>query len=201
MLVKICGITRRQDAEAAIAAGADMVGFVFVPSTPRAVVAEQIGWVRDLKGILTVGVFRDQPLELVQQIRELLGLDWVQLHGDEPDEVLDVLGDRVLRRVGVQGGVDWQRVGRLAERCLPLIDPGAGDGVACDWQALAEHPAGLRFGLAGGLGPETVARAITACRPHLVDVSSGVETAPGIKDPETVAAFVRAARAAEGKIG
>jgi phosphoribosylanthranilate isomerase len=144
----------------------------------------------------TVGVFRNQPLDLVLEIRRELQLDWVQLHGEEPDRWLDSLGPRVLRRVPVRGGVDWRRVRWLAGRCLPLVDPGAGDGVAVDPGALAGAPAGLRFGLAGGLSPENVARAVQRVRPALVDVSSGVEAAPGVKDPARVDAFVRAARAA-----
>ena len=195
-MVKICGVTCREDAEAAVAAGADLVGLVFVPGTRRAVRPEDVEWVRELPGVETVGVFRDQPLELVLELRRELGLDRVQLHGEEPDGWLEPLGPRVLRRVPVGGGVDWERVRRLGERSLPLIDPGAGDGVTADWELLAGAPAGVRFGLAGGLDPENVARAVRTVRPALVDVSSGVERAPGRKDPARMAAFVRAARGA-----
>ncbi len=194
--VKICGLTRRADAEAAIAAGADLLGFVLVPGTPRAVTVEGIRWVRDIAGAETVGVFRDATLEQVLAAKETLALDRVQLHGDEPDEWLEALGGSVLRRVPVPGRVDWARVRGLAARCLPLLDPGAGDGVAAELELLAGAPAGLAFGLAGGLTPETVAAAVRACRPVLVDVSSGVESAPGIKDPGKVAAFIREAKGA-----
>jgi len=194
--VKICGLTTKTDAEAAVAAGADLVGLVFVPGTRRAVRAGEVGWIRELGGVETVGVFRNQPLELVLEIRRELALDWVQLHGDEPDSWLEILGSRVLRRVPVAGRIDWDRAAWLAGRCLPLIDPGAGDGVAPDWEALAGRPEGIRFGLAGGLTPENVGRAIGLVRPGLVDVSSGVEMAPGRKDPRRVAAFVEAARRA-----
>jgi len=196
MRVKICGITRREDAELAISAGADFLGFIFVEQTPRALDPAAVGWIRELAGASTVGVFRDAPLERVLEVREALDLDWVQLHGDEPDDYLDALGPRVLRRVRVGNGVDWDRVTSLSGRCLPLVDPGAGDGVPCDWQELAAHPPGLRFALAGGLDPDNVARAITLVRPWCVDVSSGVERAPRIKDPELVRRFVRTAHSA-----
>ena len=199
--IKICGLTRRQDAELAIAAGADMLGFIFVPGSKRALSTEQAPWIRELRGAATVGVFMDAPLPQVLQVREALGLDWVQLHGSEPDTYLKELGSQVLRRVPVDNrgnsiGIDWERVAWLGARCLPLIDPGAGDGVICDWQLLAERPPGLRFGLAGGLAPDNVASAIALTRPCLVDVSSGVEVSPGIKDPGLIESFISTAHTA-----
>ena len=196
MLVKICGLTRPGDAEAAIEAGADMVGFVFVPGTPRFVDPSMAVWIRDLVGAETVGVFRDQELDSVIAIRDLLGLDRVQLHGDEPDSWLDTLGAETLRRVQPRGPDPWQRAAMLSGRCLPLFDPGAGDGQPFDWSTLRPRPTGLWVGIAGGLDPDNVTETVHAVRPALVDVSSGVESEPGIKDPERVAAFVAAARAA-----
>lgn len=196
MLVKICGLTRPGDAEAAIDAGADLLGFVFVPATPRCVDPSVATWIRDLTGVETVGVFRDQDLSSVVAIRDLLGLDRVQLHGDEPDEWLDTLGPDTLRRVRPDSDDPWRRAATLAGRCLPLLDPGSGGGVAFDWGSLARRPTGLWVGIAGGLTPETVAGAVRTVRPALVDVSSGVELEPGIKDHARVKAFVTAARAA-----
>ncbi len=196
MLVKICGLTRPGDAEAAIEAGADLLGFVFVPGTPRYVDPVSATWIRELSGVEKVGVFRDQELEDIIAVRDLLGLDRVQLHGDEPDSWLDSLGPETLRRVLPRGADPWQRAAMLSGRCLPLFDPGAGDGVAFDWTTLRQRPTGLWIGLAGGLSPETVGDAVCAVRPALVDVSTGVESAPGIKDSERIAAFVTAARAA-----
>jgi phosphoribosylanthranilate isomerase len=200
VLVKICGLTRPEDAEAAIVAGADLLGFVFVPGTRRALDPRAAGWVRKLAGAATVGVFRDAPLAEVGRVREALGLGWVQLHGEEPDAWLAELGPRVIRRVRVAGGVDWERVAWLGARCLPLLDPGAGDGVALEWRALGQPPSGVRFGIAGGLDPQSVADFVAALQPALVDVSSGVELSPGIKDPAKVAAFVAAARAATAQL-
>jgi phosphoribosylanthranilate isomerase len=194
MLIKICGITSPQDAEAAVAAGADLLGFVFRPGTPRALVPEDVGWVRDVHGAETVGVFLDAPLDEVIEVRQRLGLDWVQLHGDEPDSFLDALGRQVIRRVRVGDAVDWARVASLSERCLPLFDPGAGDGAAWGWDVLAGGPKGLAFGLAGGLTPENVAEAVRVTRPFLVDVSSGVEAEPGVKDGDRVRRFIDNAR-------
>jgi phosphoribosylanthranilate isomerase len=196
MLVKICGLTRPQDAEAAIEAGADMLGFVFAPGTKRFVDPTTSVWIHDLTGAEKVGVFRDSPLESIIAIRDLLGLDRVQLHGEEPDSWLETLGPETLRRVQPHGADPWQRAAMLSGRCLPLFDPGAGDGVAYDWKGLRQRPTGLWVGIAGGLTPETVGEAVALVRPAMVDVSTGVEVSPGIKDPERVAAFVAAARSA-----
>jgi len=196
MLVKICGLTRPGDAEVAIGAGADMLGFVFAPGTQRFVDPTTAVWIRGLAGAEKVGVFRNQPLDEILGICDTLGLERVQLHGAEPDEWLDTLGPETLRRVRPDGADPWCRPAMLAGRCLPLFDPGAGDGEAFDWSTLSPRPIGLWVGLAGGLTPATVGEAVRLVRPALVDVSSGVESAPGIKDPKLVANFVSAARAA-----
>ncbi len=196
MLIKICGICYPRDAEAADAAGADLLGFIFVEGTPRELNPSECTWIRDLKGSATVGVFRDSTLDQILEIRAKLDLDWIQLHGSEPDAWLDVLGARVIRRVGVpSAGINRSRVEALSRRgALPLIDPGAGDGATCDWQVLAQRLAGLDFGLAGGLTPENVGHAVKIVRPTMIDVSSGVEQAPGIKDHAKIRAFIREAR-------
>ena len=198
MKIKICGITRPEDAEAAVAAGADLLGFVFRSGTPRALDPAVSGWIREVTGVEKAGVFLDAPLDEVVRVRDLLTLDWVQLHGDEPDSYLEALGDRVIRRVPVGSEIDWDRVTKLAERCLPLFDPGAGDGVAWAWEVLGESAPGIRIGLAGGLTPENVADAVRTVQPYLVDVSSGVEAAPGIKDHTKVRDFIAAVREADG---
>ncbi len=190
ILIKICGITRSEDAAVAVAAGADFLGFVFRKGTPRALEPANAGWVREVKGAAKVGVFLDAPLDEIMRVRDLLGLDWVQLHGDEPDSFLETLGPRVIRRVPVTDRVDWDRVEILSTRCLPLFDPGAGDGLAWAWGGLDESPAGVRFGLAGGLTPDTVAEAVRSTKTAMVDVSSGVEASPGIKDHSKIRAFV-----------
>ena len=190
MLIKICGLTRTEDAEAAVAAGADLLGFIFVPGTPRALDPERVPWIREVVGAEKVGVFRDAPLDEILAVQDALALDRVQLHGDEPDAFLDRLGSGTLRRVRPGDDLDWQWIADLGRRCLPLLDPGAGDGKAWAWQALAGRPPGISFGLAGGLTPENVAEAVRVVRPALVDVSSGVESTPGIKDHAKIRDFV-----------
>ena len=199
MLIKICGNTRLEDAEAAVAAGANLLGFVFRSGTPRALDPAASVWIRDVSGVEKVGVFLDAPLDEVVRVRDHLALDWVQLHGDEPDAYLEALGGRVIRRVPVGSEIDWNRVTDIAERCLPLFDPGAGDGVAWTWEVLGKSPPGIHFGLAGGLTPENVADAIQTVRPYLVDVSSGVEASPGIKDHSKIGDFIAAARAGDSQ--
>jgi phosphoribosylanthranilate isomerase len=198
LTVKICGLTREEDARVAVEAGADMLGFIFVPGTPRAVSADEAPWIRDLAGAETVGVFRNARLETMLHIRDALGLDRIQLHGDEPDDWIERLGTGTIRRVPVAAdGVDPDRIREVsALGALPLIDPGGGDGRPWQWEEAAPVLRGLDFGLAGGLTPASVADAVATCRPSLVDVSSGVESSPGVKDHEAVRSFVRNARSA-----
>jgi len=100
----------------------------------------------------------------------------------------------VIRRVTAGVEVDWDRVAWLSERCLPLLDPGAGDGTIWAWETHAERPAGIRFGLAGGLTPGNVAEAVRVVRPAMVDVSSGVESVLGRKDHAKIRDFVDAVK-------
>jgi phosphoribosylanthranilate isomerase len=102
----------------------------------------------------------------------------------------------VIRRVIPTLPFDWRPVDALGQRCMPLLDPGSGSGRPWDWAALDPPPAATRFGLAGGLTPDTVATAVRTLRPWLVDVSSGVERSPGVKDPKKVLRFVESARTA-----
>jgi phosphoribosylanthranilate isomerase len=187
---------RPEDAEAAVAAGADLVGFIFVPGTPRAIDPTSASWIRDVEGVETVGVFQDAPLEEILAVQEAAGLDRVQLHGYEPDTLIDRLGVGTIRRLRPSIPMSWSRVAELSRRCLPLVDPGAGDGDAWAWQVLAERPTGITFGLAGGLDPDSVGEAVRVVRPALVDVSSGVEVAPGVKDHAKIRDFIAAAREA-----
>ncbi len=199
VLVKICGLTNREDAEMAVAAGADLVGFVLVPGTRRYVDPAGARWIREIRGAERVGVFRGATLEELLEIRERLGLHRVQLHGGEPPGWCAGLGAGTIRAVRVAAAVDWGEVTAVAAAgCLPLLDPGGGSGRAFDWRLLREAPGDLRFGLAGGLRPENVGEAVRLARPVLVDVSSGVERRTGRKDPARMEAFVRAARAAAG---
>jgi phosphoribosylanthranilate isomerase len=208
--VKICGVTRPDDAAGIAAAGADAIGLNFYPQSARfvddvqaaAIVAALPG------GIAKVGVFVNAPADVILGKVEQLGLDWVQLHGDEPAEFVEKLpGIKVLRAVRLQDRVSAvvpTKKGLLIR--LPaavLIDayaPGTygGTGQTVDWRGIAvarRRLAGLPIVLAGGLTPENVATAIATARPDAVDTASGVESSPGVKDLAKVQAFLQAATA------
>ena len=209
LLVKICGITSPADAALAVGAGADALGFVFWFMSPRKVDPARAAEIaRDLPGsVLRVGVFVDRPREEMDEIADAVGLDLLQLHGDEPPEALAGLSRPVLKAVRVGPGFAADEALRYT-RCAAglVVDtrlPGethmpGGTGVPFDWSLVKGLAARAPFlMLAGGLSPLNVAEAIRAVRPHAVDVSSGVEGLPGRKDAAKVRAFVQAARAAE----
>jgi phosphoribosylanthranilate isomerase len=209
LFVKICGITSVEDAQLAVDAGADAVGFVFFAMSPRKTTVERASRiVRVLPTtVRRVGVFVNETPEAMSRAAEEVGLDLLQLHGDEPAEALAGLARPVIKAVRVGRGFAQDEALRFAEKAAGLLVdtrlPGetqlpGGTGVPFDWtlvKGLAERVPFLM--LAGGLSPQNVAEAIRAVRPHAVDVSSGVEALPGRKDAEKVRAFVRAAREAE----
>jgi len=197
--VKICGTTSLEDALTAHRAGADAVGFIFAES-PRRVEADFVAdIVRHLPvDLLTVGVFRGATVDEVRATVRRSGVAAIQLHGDEsPEFVTEVRHDsRFL--IGCFTADD-PRVARLDEYDLDavLVDsPVPGSGRTFDWSAIDGLSSQHRLILAGGLDPDNVAAAVTRVRPWGVDVVSGVEVARGRKDPEAVARFVEAARAA-----
>ncbi|HLU64896.1 MAG TPA: phosphoribosylanthranilate isomerase [Kofleriaceae bacterium] len=205
MIVKICGITRPEDAAAAARAGADWIGLNFWPRSKRFVTADRVGELvraaRDVREeIEVVGVFVDQELEEVLAAVKELALDYAQLHGDEPPAYAARLGERGIKAVGVSESSDLDR---LAEYECPLVlvdtpSPGrGGSGIVGDWRVARRAAARRRVLLAGGLTPDNVAQAIAAVHPFGVDVASGVEIAPGVKDPELMVRFVREAREAD----
>ena len=197
MHVKICGLTRPEDALHAENAGADAIGLNFVPGTKRFINLERAKLVLSVIGpfMARVGVFQNAPLETVLETVQAVGLNVVQLHGQESDdfalEVQRVVP--VVRAVKLESGVPFvlPEVGSAF-----LIDgPDPGSGQLADWSRLeASNLAGRRWLLAGGLTPENVAGAISRLKPWGVDLSSGAESTPGIKDPAKVTAFIRAAK-------
>jgi phosphoribosylanthranilate isomerase len=194
--VKICGLTRVEDALAAEEAGADALGLNFVPNTKRFI---SLARAQEISTALSpfmarVGVFRDASFETILETVESVGLSAVQLNGQESDD----FAARVAKLRPVIRAVSFKPNLKLPEHDTLLID-GAdpGSGQAFDWAAL-EIPnlAGRRWLLAGGLNPDNVVAAVRQLRPWSVDVSSGVEASAGIKDPELVRAFIERAKTA-----
>ena len=196
--VKICGLTRPEDAACAVAAGADAIGLVFHPPSPRAVTAEQArALCAGLPAFVSaVGLFVDLPAEQVREVLSVVPLDLLQFHGDEPPDYCAAFGRRWIKALRMRPGLDVEAAVAAyaggAGVLLDAYDPrlAGGTGQAFDWDRI---PSGLgpRIILAGGLEPANVARAIRAVRPYAVDVSGGVERAKGIKDSSKITAFMQ----------
>lgn len=194
--VKICGLTRVEDALATEDAGADAIGLNFVPNTKRFISlsrAQEIS--RALSPFMArVGVFRNADFETILETVERVGLSVVQLHGQESDE----FAARVATLRPVIRAVSFKPNLELPENDMLLIDGlDPGSGQTFDWRALETLKLeGRRWLLAGGLNPDNVAAAVRQLRPWGVDVSSGVEGSAGIKAPELVRAFIERAKMA-----
>ena len=198
--VKICGITNREDAEASVAAGADALGFIFVPGTPRCLSPETArAIIRDLPPfVVPVGVFAGSPLAEVRAAVEACGLGGVQLHGEEDAAFAAALPVRVIRSIRVR---DLQSLEGLAGYPAHafLLDAYAEDRIGGTGRRIQLDLLGAarrlgRIVVSGGLTPENVAEVVAAVRPYAVDCSSGVERAPGLKDHAKVRAFVARVR-------
>ncbi|XOB98468.1 phosphoribosylanthranilate isomerase [Deinococcota bacterium DY0809b] len=193
---KVCGLTRTEDALAAERLGAWAVGFVFAPSKRR-VTPEQAAAIGARLGpfVVRVGVFVDAPPAEVLEVARRARLSAVQLHGEEPPEWAEALRRRlpVIKAVRLAGPPDPALAAYPADALL-VDGPRPGSGEAYDWgwlEPLADHP---RLIVAGGLTPERLLELFARVCPYAVDVSSGVEAAPGVKDPQRLAAFLQAAR-------
>jgi len=201
VFVKVCGITSEEDALLAVAMGADSVGFNFVPSSPRFLAVSRAADIvkRLPPEILTVGIFRDEARERVVELTNQAGLRAAQLHGHESDEDSRWVRDRVPVVIKVFPGGDRElsRATSYGADIVMLDSASPGSGKVFDWSLAEGAPSGLRVLLAGGLTPENVAEAIDRVRPWGVDVASGVESAPGVKDPTLVRRFISAAKEAE----
>jgi len=200
--IKICGITSREDAEHAVACGADALGLVFFTGSPRFIAPDQA---RDIVASLPpfvtpVGLFVNAATEEIVGTASTCGLGVVQLHGDEPPEACRLEGLKVIKALRVRNAASLALADEypVSSLLLDAWDPDCygGSGRCFDWQLAGKIAARRRLILAGGLTPDNVAEAVRSVRPYAVDVSSGVEEAPGRKDPQKVAAFIRAARGA-----
>lgn len=208
LCVKICGLTRLEDVDAAVAAGADAVGFVLYERSKRYVPPARLAGLtaRVPPGVLRVGVVVNAtPEALVAAVAEGR-LDVIQFHGDETVAGIAAFGAaRAWQAVGLSGPADVERALRSPAERLVVDAAGApergGTGRLCDWSLAADLAQRRPVVLAGGLHPANVADAVRRVRPWGVDVSSGVEMAPGVKDPVRMRDFVATARAAAGESG
>jgi phosphoribosylanthranilate isomerase len=202
--VKICGITRVEDALAAAHAGADAIGLVFYPKSPRAVDADTARAICAALPpfITTVGLFVDAEPNVIHAILERVPLDTLQFHGAESPEYCGRFGRPFLKALRMHDSIDIaaERKQYFAARAL-LLDtyragvPG-GTGEIFDWQRVPREVAG-HIVLAGGLNPSNVGAAVETVRPYAVDVSGGVESAPGIKDAQRIRDFIAAVSRAD----
>lgn len=210
LTIKICGIKKEAILDAAIDAGADIVGFMHFLRSPRHLELDPIGELISLaRGrVETCVVLCNPDNTLVAQVAAL-GPDWIQLHGPETphrvEAIRDEAGIAILKACSIGGAEDVAAVPSFADVADRLLldtkaqkgaDRPGGLGVPFDWSLLKALDPSLPFMLSGGLTPDTVAAAVKSVRPMGVDVSSGVETAPGTKDARLIAAFITNARAA-----
>ena len=210
-LAKICGLSTPEAVQAALEGGAAYLGFVFFPDSPRAVSVERAAELaRPARGRAQVtALLVDPSPDLMAEVAEVLDPDLIQLHGREsPERVAAVrwtYSRPVVKALGVRQGADldaapaYEAVAdylMLDARPPEDADRPGGHGAAFDWTLLAGRRFGRPWFLAGGLTPDNVAEAIRIVRPHGVDVASGVESAPGKKDPAKVRDFIAAAQAA-----
>ncbi|AQQ53987.1 phosphoribosylanthranilate isomerase [Planococcus lenghuensis] len=200
--VKICGLKEEQHVQAAMEAGADLIGFVFAPSKRQVTVDEAKKLAAQIPPhIKKVGVFVNETPEEMTRIARKVGLDFIQLHGDEPDDVLKELPVPVIRAVSIRTEEDGAKLA-ASEAAVVLADaPGVeyrgGSGETFKWDVLKGFSeTENRLAVAGGLHTDNVAEAIRILKPVMVDVSSGVET-DGRKDPAKIRAFIEAAKGVE----
>jgi phosphoribosylanthranilate isomerase len=204
VLLKICGTTSEDDALLAVAMGANAVGFVFAPS-PRQVSAQRVAdIVKRLprEDLLTVGVFRDDAPRRVVEVVYAAGLQAAQLHGRETPDETHWIRQRIPMVIKAFPGGD-PRVAHADDYgadAILLDSPRPGSGNVFDWALAADLPEGQRLVIAGGLHPGNVAAAVIRSKPWGVDVTSGVEAVPGVKDPLKVKAFIEAAKRAEAQL-
>jgi phosphoribosylanthranilate isomerase len=204
LLIKICGITNEPDALLAVGLGADALGFVLAPSPRQVGAALAADIVKRLPhGVLTVGVFRDEAPSRVVEIANTVGFGAVQLHGHETVEQCLWIRERVACTIRAfpAGDRAIPRFPEFGADYLLVDGQSPGSGQVFDWRLAEGVVDPGRMFVSGGLTADNVGDAIVALRPRGVDVSSGVEAAPGTKDPHKLRSFVRNARAAAGAVG
>ena len=202
--IKICGLTREQDVEAAVEAGADAIGLVFYPPSPRYVSPERAALLASTipPFVTTVGLFVQPEPGFVRDVLARVPLQMLQFHGDEPADECAVYGLPWIKAARVRADIDLLEFAADYSKASGLlldafVDGYGGGGKTFDWGLI---PAGLAGSivLSGGLSPKNVCDAVKRVRPWAVDVSSGVESAKGIKDAALIAAFIQGVRDADG---
>lgn len=207
--VKICGLTEDEGLDAAVDNGADFLGLVFFPRSPRFISPAEAGELFQYlpEELKVVGLFVDPAFEDIERVLNSVRLDMIQLHGAETAERIEEIrlefGHPVMKAVPVATAADLDAARDLAEVADWLLfdarppkdaDRPGGNAAAFDWTLLAGRHWPCPWMLAGGLTPDNVAEAIRVSGARAVDVSSGVESAPGVKDPDKVARFIKAAK-------
>ena len=204
--IKICGITRVEDAKACTELGADMIGLNFYPQSSRYIQPQRARQIVEgiPRSIRAVGVFVDPAASEVRAIAKITGIECVQLHGDVPPDTCRELARefRVIRAFSTGSQFQPKDAAPFSE-CDVLLDAyhaglRGGTGLTCDWPAARATLPFTRFLiLSGGLNAQNVGQAIESVAPHAVDVCTGVESAPGVKDHRAIEKFIAAARTAE----
>ena len=205
--IKVCGITDTEDALMAAELGADALGFIFYPPSPRSIKPEAAkNIIAQLPPfVTTVGVFVDEAAATVKELAATVGLDWLQMHGKETPEYCRSLDRRVIKAFRIRGENSLTGLaayqGVVQALLLDTYKKGqvGGTGETFNWDLAREARKYGPIILAGGLTPENVAQAIATAQPQAVDVASGVEAAPGKKDPLKLTEFIKAVRSLEEK--
>jgi phosphoribosylanthranilate isomerase len=198
--IKICGITNLEDALLAAGLGADALGFIFYPKSPRYVTPDAA---REIIAqlppfVMSVGVFVDEEAAVVQDLAAQAGLDWIQVHGQEPPDYCRTLGRRVIKGFRIKDESFLKDLepfhGAVQAFLLDTYKKGqvGGTGETFDWRLAREAKRYGQIILAGGLTPENVAQAIQVAQPQAVDTASGTEATPGKKDPAKLRDFFKA---------
>jgi phosphoribosylanthranilate isomerase len=204
MKVKICGLTREDDALFAAACGADFLGFIFVEDSKRFVDPEAVAKIANAVRARAdapqiVGVFRDAPLERVRDVAQRATLDLVQLHGREDDEEVRMLGIPAIKTIHVgdtlpdttaHPAASWLLFDTYNDRLA------GGSGKRFDWSLLSMYERAKPFFISGGITPDNVAAAVSIVRPDAIDLASGVESAPGVKDHQLITRLFERVRGA-----
>lgn len=205
--IKICGITRPEDGVTAVQLGADALGLVFYPPSPRFVAIEQARLIiQALPPFVTiVGLFVNAERHEVEEVLQHIPLSLLQFHGDEDAAYCDSFDKRYIKAVSMKEGIDLHRVverystasGLLVDAYHPNI-PG-GTGLRFDWKRIPKHLS-LPLILAGGLSADSIKKAVSTVSPYAVDVSSGVEASKGIKDSVKMSQFIRGVTLADDQL-